>query len=85
MLLRPMGHDVRVARDGPPAFAEADRHRPRLVLLDIGLPGMDGYEVARRLRRHEAMAGAVVVAMTRYGPAGRPTTIRVGRLRRAHD
>ena len=67
MLLRPMGHDVRVARDGLSALAEAERHRPRLVLLDIGPPDMDGYEVARRLRGQDAMADTVVVAMTGYG------------------
>ncbi len=42
--------DVRVAYDGPSALEAADSFRPEVVLLDIGLPGMDGYEVARRLR-----------------------------------
>jgi signal transduction histidine kinase len=47
------GHDVRIARDGPGALSEAHTYRPDVVLLDIGLPGMDGYEVARRLREIE--------------------------------
>jgi two-component system CheB/CheR fusion protein len=67
MLLRLLGHDVRVAGDGASALAEVGRHRPRLVLLDIGLPGMSGYEVAARLRERPEMAGAVLVAMTGYG------------------
>lgn len=67
LLLRLTGHDVRVAPDGPFALAEAERHRPRLALPGIGLPGMSGYEVAGRLCRQAGMAGAVVVAMTGYG------------------
>jgi CheY-like chemotaxis protein len=43
--------EVRVAGSGPAAIAEAKRYHPDLVLLDIGLPGMDGYRVARRLRQ----------------------------------
>ena len=50
-----MGHDVHLAYDGPSALQAADAHRPDVVLLDIGLPGLDGYEVARRLRTRVAM------------------------------
>ena len=51
MLLRARGHEVRMAHDGPAALAAGrSGFRPEVVLLDIGLPGMDGYEVARRLR-----------------------------------
>ncbi len=50
MILQGIGQDVKVAQDGPSALDEAARFRPQLVLLDIGMPGMDGYEVARRLR-----------------------------------
>jgi len=63
--LRLMGHVVEVAHDGQAALAAAQAFRPDTVLLDIGLPVMDGYEVARRLR-----AGAphlLLVAITGYG------------------
>jgi PAS domain S-box-containing protein len=65
-LLRHAGHEVSVAHDGPTALSIASRDRPRVVLLDIGLPGMDGYEVCRELRRtgHE---NALIVALTGYG------------------
>ena len=56
MLLKLAGQEVRVAYDGPAALRQAIDFRPQLVLLDIGMPGMDGYEVCRRLRR-EAGAG----------------------------
>jgi signal transduction histidine kinase len=66
-LLRHSGHDVRTAANGPAALALARSWRPDAVVLDIGLPGMDGYEVARQLRRQEGMAGALLVALTGYG------------------
>ena len=76
MLLRLYGHDVRVARSGPTALEMATEFRPSLVLIDIGLPGMDGYEVARRLRADPEMAGATLCALSGYTPSvadgGRP-------------
>jgi CheY-like chemotaxis protein len=69
MILRQMGHDVRIAYDGPEALREAKAHQPDTVLLDICLPGMDGYEVARRLREEEAARAARLVGITgRHGP-----------------
>lgn len=67
MLVELWGHDVRVVHDGPAALAEAPGWQPEVVLLDIGLPGIDGYEVARRLRQEPSLAGILLVAMTGYG------------------
>jgi CheY-like chemotaxis protein/two-component sensor histidine kinase len=66
-LLRDMGHDVQVAHSGPEALAAASGYRPDVVLLDLGLPGMDGYELARRLRRQPGLGGARLVAVSGYG------------------
>jgi signal transduction histidine kinase/ActR/RegA family two-component response regulator len=66
LLLRRWGHDVRVAYDGQAALDEVQARRPDVVLLDIGMPGLDGYEVARRLRQTEADK-LVLVALTGYG------------------
>ncbi len=66
-LLRRWGHEVHIAHDGPSALLAATRTAPEVVLLDIGLPGMDGYEVARRLRDDPARHGIVLVALTGYG------------------
>lgn len=67
MLLEMAGHQVRVAHDGPAAVAAARVHRPQLTVLDIGLPGMNGYEVARRLRADPATQGGTLVAVTGWG------------------
>jgi len=66
VLLRARGHVVETAFDGGGALTVAARFRPDVVLLDIGLPGMDGYEVARRLRR-ELRPAPLLVALTGYG------------------
>ena len=67
LLLALDGHQVRVAHDGHQALALAGELAPQAVLLDIGLPGMDGYEVARRLRESAATRAALLVALTGYG------------------
>jgi len=64
--LASLGHDVAVAHDGPEALDVAVRVQPEIVLLDIGLPGMDGYEVGRRLRAAKPDA-PILVALTGYG------------------
>jgi CheY-like chemotaxis protein len=69
MLLRLSGHEVAVAYDGPGGLEAAAAHRPEFALLDITLPGMDGYELARRLRRQPDLEGAVLVALTGWGQA----------------
>ncbi len=56
--------ETRVAHDGPAALAEAEAFRPEIVLLDIGMPGMDGYEVARRLRAGGGFDATLLVALT---------------------
>src|SRR6185295_10518517 len=58
---------VRVAHDGPSALAAFEAYRPRMVLLDIGMPNMDGYEVARRLRAVQCTPRASIVALTGWG------------------
>jgi len=68
MLLRLYGHEVAVARTGPAALEIAAEFRPNLVLLDIGLPGMDGHEVARRLRANPDLTGMTLCALTGYTP-----------------
>jgi PAS domain S-box-containing protein len=61
------GHEVRTAYSGPAALAAAQAYRPEVVLLDLGMPGMDGYEVARRLRREPGLNNVLLVALTGYG------------------
>ncbi len=67
VLLRLWGHDVRIAHDGPTALAVAALYRPHVVLLDVGLPGMDGYQVARRLRNDLRLRKTFLVSLTGYG------------------
>jgi CheY-like chemotaxis protein len=67
MLLRLSGHEVRVDYAGSTALDVAVEYQPDVVLLDIGLPGMNGCEVARRLRQEPSLKDIVLVAMTGYG------------------
>jgi CheY-like chemotaxis protein len=67
MLLHTGGHEVRVAHDGPAALATAELFSPQAVILDIGMPGMNGYEVARRLRSQPGLPRLLLIAMTGYG------------------
>ncbi len=66
-LLETMGHEVRIAYDGAGAVALAAEYRPDGVFLDIGLPGMNGYDVARTLRSSPTVAHAKLIAFTGYG------------------
>jgi len=66
-VLEDLGHDVRIANDGPAALRVVEGFTPALALLDIGLPIMDGYELARRLREQPRLAGVRLVAVTGYG------------------
>jgi len=65
-LLRKLGHEVRSAADGREALLAVRDYHPEVVLLDIGLPGMDGYEVARCLRSEMGAATPTLIAMTGY-------------------
>jgi CheY-like chemotaxis protein len=66
-LLRLSGHEVRTALEGQAALEELANYRPEIVLLDIGLPGMDGYEVAQSIRKQPGMGSLVLIALTGYG------------------
>jgi PAS domain S-box-containing protein len=66
-LLRLWNHDVSVVHDGRSALEAARAHHPEVVLLDIGLPGLDGYQVAQRLRDEIGLDHTLLVAMTGYG------------------
>ena len=67
MLIEAHGHDVRTAHDGLAAVQAAIDYRPDVALLDIGLPGLNGYEVAKRIRQHSNLENVVLVALTGYG------------------
>src|SRR5262245_38753959 len=69
-LLRLWGHDGRVAYDGPAGLAAALAEPPDVLLLDLGLPGLDGYAVAGRVRREPALAAAKLVAVSAYDGGG---------------
>jgi signal transduction histidine kinase len=66
-LLRDFGHEVATAHDGAQALDSARLHRPEIILLDIGMPEMDGYEVAKRIRGELGLADALLVALSGYG------------------
>jgi CheY-like chemotaxis protein len=68
-LLRVEGHEVRGASEGKQAIIEAQAFKPEVVLLDVGLPDMDGHEVAKALRSNPATSFAFIVAVTGYGSA----------------
>jgi CheY-like chemotaxis protein len=67
MLLELLGHRVRAAYDGRAALAIADEWRPDVAILDIAMPGMDGYELARRLRAKHPGRGILLIALTGFG------------------
>ena len=69
LLLRLEGHDVCVARSGPMALEIVSTFQPQVVLMDIGLPGMDGYQVAKRLRERPEFKDVIMCALTGYTPS----------------
>ena len=72
MIVQSIGHEVRLAHDGPAAIAMAREYKPEVIFLDIGMPGMNGYQVAQRLRADAGLAqgdatSMTLVALTGYG------------------
>lgn len=67
MLLRLSSCEVQIAHDGPTALGTANEFIPDIILLDIGLPGMNGYELARTIRQTPALQGVRLIAITGYG------------------
>lgn len=69
VLLAGEGYEVRTAADAEEAFAVLETFRPRLILMDIQLPGMDGFELTRRLKADARLAG-IILALTAYAMKG---------------
>jgi two-component system CheB/CheR fusion protein len=67
MLLEGLAQDIRIARSGPEALEVARACLPNIILCDIGMPGMDGYELARRLRQEPHLEKVLLVAVSGYG------------------
>ena len=67
VMLHGWGHDTRVVYDGQSALTAAEEFQPEIVLLDLGLPTLDGYETGRRLRETECGRAALIVAVTGWG------------------
>jgi CheY-like chemotaxis protein len=75
MLLKLVGFDVETVHDGRDALKAAQAHRPDAVLLDIGLPGMDGFQVAEQMRSDPRLSDICIIAISGYDPEmfqGRP-------------
>ena len=79
-LVRAAGHEVVIASDGTAAVASSAWFQSDLVLLDIGLSGMNGFEVARHIWENPETRGATLVALTGLGPGAGPIPLTGGRL-----
>lgn len=78
-MLKKRGHEVQWAKDGQAGIDAAERDRPDLILLDIQLPIMNGYEVARALRRNPELRDIPIVALTSYAmPGDRAKALEAG-------
>jgi CheY-like chemotaxis protein len=67
MLVEMMGHQVRIAHDGQSALQLLSEFNPDVALIDVGLPGMNGYELARRIREQPQFASIMLIAQTGWG------------------
>ena len=67
MMLRILGHEVQTAHDGQQAVELAETFRPDVMLLDIGMPRMDGYEAAQHLRKNPELGRVILIALTGWG------------------
>jgi PAS domain S-box-containing protein len=79
VLVREFGYDTRVVHDGPSALTEAEGFEPQVALVDLGLPVMDGFELAQRFLEHPRLRDTKLIAVTGYGQQrDRETSARVG-------
>ena len=81
MMLKLMGNETHTAHDGLAAVEAAEKFRPDMILLDIGLPKLNGYDACRRIREQPWSKGMVIVASDRLGPGGGSATLPGGGLR----
>ena len=84
-LIRQLGHEVQIVHDGSAALEAAEGYRPELILLDIGMPGMNGFEVARRLRELRRIPAVRLVAVTGWGKPEDREALARGGFRHASD
>lgn len=68
--LKPRGHEILLAEDAEHGIALAKAHQPQLILMDVGLPGMDGWEATRALKADPATAGIAIIALTAHAMSG---------------
>ena len=81
VLLKANGHEVQAVHDGPTALEAAREYRPNLILLDIGLPGMNGFEVAKKVREELELGKVVLGCDDRLRPGHRQTAFAGSRVR----
>ena len=68
--LKPRGHEILLAEDAEQGIALAREHQPQLILMDVGLPGMDGWQATRTLKSDVATAGIAIIALTAHAMSG---------------
>jgi CheY-like chemotaxis protein len=66
ILLKKLGHEVMIANNGPEGIAKAREFKPDVILCDIGMPGMDGYDVAREIRSDDRLKNIILIALSGY-------------------